>query len=140
MSPSPHGPEGDNDFSNDPNCVALYNFENGALTTDSKGGNTLSVGGNSPTAVMVDYKQGLASCDFEASNNQYWTIADADLDAGFPLKNGDAVGNISVCCWIKLTGKNEYQTFYEKGDTDKWSFTLGVSNSNLVWVLLGKDN
>jgi hypothetical protein len=29
-----------NDFSADSNCKALWRFENGALTTDSKGGNT----------------------------------------------------------------------------------------------------
>ena len=60
-----------NDFSSDTDCKALWNFENGALTTDSKGGNTLSIGGNTPSADTVNYKQGAASCDFDSSNDEY---------------------------------------------------------------------
>ena len=86
-----------NDFSGDTNCVALYRFENGALTTDTKGTNTLNVSGGSPEADTVNYQEGSASCLFDAAAHDAFSIADGSLDAGFPLKDGDAVGDISVC-------------------------------------------
>jgi hypothetical protein len=90
-----------NDFSMDTNCKALWRFENGALTVDSKGSNTLSVTG-SPTANLVDFKEGGASADFELGSPDYYTVADASLDAGFPLKNGDTNKKISVCAWLRM--------------------------------------
>ena len=54
-----------NDFTNDANCKALWNFDDGALTTDSKGTNTLTNSG--VTADTVDFKEGNASGDFKAS-------------------------------------------------------------------------
>jgi len=129
-----------NNFSGDSNCKALWNFENGALTTDSKGGNTLSVGSSTPTVDTVNFKQGAASCDFESSNNEWWTATDSNLDAGFPLKNGDAVGTISVCCWFKLESTGNYQTIYEKGENGKYSFMMGINNANKVRIFIGKSS
>ena len=89
-------------FSTDSNCVALYKFESGALTTDSKGGNTLVLGGGSPVADAVDYKEGAACVDFELGDSDYYTVADGDLDAAFPFKNGGSETAISVCFWVKI--------------------------------------
>lgn len=90
---------GANDFSGDTNCVAVWNFEDGALTTDSKGTNTLTNDGGESD--LVNFKQGSASVDLELSETDYLYINDADLDAGFPLKDGDTNKKISVCFWIK---------------------------------------
>ena len=46
-----------NDFSGDPSCKAVWRFENGALTADSKGANTLTAV-NGPTADTSLYKEG----------------------------------------------------------------------------------
>lgn len=89
-----------NDFSGDPNCKALWSFENGALTTDSIGSNTLTNTG--VAADTVNYKEKLASGDWERDESDKMTITDASLDAGFPLKNGDTNKKISVACWFKL--------------------------------------
>lgn len=89
-----------NDFSGDPNCVAVYRFEDGALTTDSKGANTLSSSGT-PTADTGDYREGAASVDLDYVGGDYYTCADAALDAGFPLKNGTTNKTFSVCAWIQ---------------------------------------
>jgi hypothetical protein len=75
-----------NDFSGDSNCVALYNFESGALTTDSKGTNTLT--NINTVQESVDSKQGSGSADFEYADAECLKIDDGDLDAGYPFKTG----------------------------------------------------
>jgi len=127
----------------DPNLVALWNFEAGdALNDDSKGANHLTAESN-PVADAVNFKQGAASCDFEAGDSDDWTITDAALDAGFPLKNGDTTKKISVCCWIKpetdtvaggmgLFCKGKYT-----GST--LSFFLRVSSLNEVTINVSAD-
>jgi len=105
-----------NDFSGDANCFALWNFENGQLTTDSKSTNTLTNSG--VVADTVNYKEGLASGDWEMTESDYMTIADGSLSAGFPLKNGDANKKISVCFWYRMeslpVNNNDYKVLCSK--------------------------
>lgn len=89
-----------NDFSGESNCVALWRFEDGALTADSKGTNTLTAV-NTPVADTGDYREGAACVDLEAGDSDYFKITDAALDADFPLKNGDSVKKLTWCLWIK---------------------------------------
>lgn len=89
-----------NDFSARSDCKALWNFETGALTTDSKGTNTLTATGV-PTADGTNYKQGSYSVSLAAG--QYYTITDANLATGFPLKSGDSTKTITVACWVRPT-------------------------------------
>lgn len=107
----------ENDFSGDPNCVALWRFEDGALTTDTIGTNTLT-NNNEIVSNQVDFKEGSASADFEAGSFQYMSITDADLDAGFPLKNGDANKKISICGWFLAESQPA-----EAGLFSKWELT-----------------
>ena len=51
------------DFSADANCVALWRFEDGALTTDSKGTNTLT-NVNTVIAKTTDFKEGISCGEF----------------------------------------------------------------------------
>lgn len=90
-----------NDFSGDANCKAVFNVDDGALTVDSKGTNTLTNSGM--TADTGTFKQGDASALSDNINDQLF-ILDGDLDAGFPLKNGDSNKKISVCFWFRSTG------------------------------------
>jgi len=108
---------GANDFSGDGNCVALWRFEDGALTADSIGGNTLT-NNNGVTADAVNYREGAAAGDFEMNSSQYMSIADADLDAGFPLKNGDANKKISVCCWFRPESHGSGRYLFTKYNTN----------------------
>ena len=106
-----------NNFSSDSRCKALWRFESGALTADSKGGNTLTPSASSPTADAGDYREGAACSDFEADSSQYFRIADANLDAGFPLKSGDATKKFTLCCWFKLEtvpGASQWANIYSK--------------------------
>lgn len=127
-----------NDFSGDSNCKALWRFENGALTTDSQGGNTLTPV-NSPVADLGDFQEGLASVDLELSEEDYFYIDDADLDAGFPLKNGDANKKISVCFWVKyesLSGA-AWNVVFGKMESGKRSIAIAVNISDQFVFALG---
>jgi hypothetical protein len=102
-----------NNFAADLSCVALWRFENGALDTDSIGTNTLSEGG-SPAADTVNFLEGAASLSLGGSAYVYRT--DANLAAGFPLKDGDATKLITVCCWVKVTsGETIWSKFKTSG-------------------------
>ena len=106
-----------NNFSSDSRCKALWRFESSALTADSKGGNTLTPSARSPTADAGDYREGAACSDFEADSSQYFRIADANLDAGYPLKSGDATKKFTLCCWFKLEtvpGASQWANIYSK--------------------------
>ena len=108
---------GTNDFSGDGNAVALWSVDNGALTTDSIGTNTLT-DNNTVGTDTVDYQVGNASADFEISNSESLTITDANLDSGFPLKSSDsATGDISVTFWYKKESGVAYGGLFSKWDT-----------------------
>ena len=121
-----------NAFSGDANCVALWRMESGALTTDSKGTNTLT-DNNTVGEDAVNYKEGACSADFEFNNAEYLSILDTNLDAGFPLKNGDTDKNISVCAWFRgesFSGSSYvwntiFQKFYLNGSNEQ-SFVFGI--------------
>jgi len=92
-------------FIADSNCVALWRFEPGKLTSDSVGTNTLT--NQAVTTEPSDYKEGLASARFFASNGDWaernWlSIADASLSTKFPGKNGTSNKRFSICFWVKF--------------------------------------
>ncbi|HUT96627.1 MAG TPA: LamG domain-containing protein [Dehalococcoidales bacterium] len=87
-----------NNFSSDPNCIALWKLENNA--DDSKGGNDLAEV-NSPAYDDTDRKEGTHCIDLERDNSQYCTIADGDLDFGFPGKSGTGEPSFSICFRVK---------------------------------------
>ena len=120
-----------NDFSTDPNCKALWRLENAALTADSKGGNTLTNSGVVAVTAAGSYQEGAASGDFESTESDYMDIADASLDAGFPLKNGDANKKISLCFWMKpesLPASGNWTMMVTKYATNKKSFYVALYN------------
>lgn len=89
-----------NDFSGDANCIALWRFENGALTTDSQGSNTLTNTG--VTADTVNYQEGAAAGDWEYGDSDDMAIDDGDLSSGFPLKSTEVNRTFSICYWVRL--------------------------------------
>ncbi|MBW2636922.1 MAG: hypothetical protein JRC86_05280 [Deltaproteobacteria bacterium] len=89
-------------LADDPNVIALYRFENGALTVDSSGnGNTLTPV-NTPDANTVDYKEGAASGNFIRASEEAYTVTDGNLSVKFPYKNGQTSQPFSVTCWARL--------------------------------------
>lgn len=87
-----------NDFSLDPRVKALYQFENSL--NDGKGGNHLT-DHNTVGFTSADKKEGSYAADFEKDSAEWGSRLDSQLDAGFPLKSGDATRKIAVCFWIK---------------------------------------
>ncbi|HUX17078.1 MAG TPA: LamG domain-containing protein [Phycisphaerae bacterium] len=128
-----------NDFSSDANCKALWRFENGALTADSKSTNTLTATASPPTADTVNYKEGSAASDFEAGSDQWFSIVDASLAAGFPLKNGVGTAKISVTFWFKPESLYEWRAFINKNTTGKRSFSVAMDASFRPTLHVGYD-
>lgn len=128
-----------NNFSGDTNCVALWRFESGALTTDSKGTNTLTdVNTVAESTGAGGFKEGACAADLELGNRECFTITDAALDAGFPLKSGDANKKISVCCWFEIEAFNgtTNMTLVSKYDRDgKRSFAITCVDDDLKFLL-----
>ena len=112
-----------NDFSGDATCKALWRFENGALTTDSKGTNTLTPAGD-PSADLVNFKEGSAAVDLDGNDRLY--ITDGNLDSGFPLKSGESNKTFSVCGWYRATSFAATPTFFSKAG----------GGSQSMWVVL----
>jgi len=110
-----------NDFGNDPNCVALWKFDNDA--TDSKGGNDLTPV-NSPTYDSGDKKEGSYCLDLESGAAQCCTIADANLDAGFPGKNGTSEQSFTICFWTKPESFTNNGGLVTKWNSNQYSFAV----------------
>jgi len=89
-----------NDFSGDPNCKAYWRFEDGALTVDSIGTNTLT-DYNTVGVDTVDFQEGAACADFEEDNVEAFHCDDADLDVGFPLRSDDVTKDFSIASFFK---------------------------------------
>jgi hypothetical protein len=115
-----------NDFSSDSACKALWRFEPSALLADSVGGNTLSQIGDPGIDATSEtgagnYKEGSGSIklirDPDTGDQGYVGIADASLDAGFPLKSDDTVKKISFSGWVKAVaddGGYTYTAWFQK--------------------------
>lgn len=92
-----------NDFSGDANCISLYRFESGALTTDSKGSNTLTASG-SPVA-DTNHQEGSYSALFVITEpKQFFYITDSALGSTFPLKSGTSNKTFTFCQWFRISG------------------------------------
>jgi hypothetical protein len=96
-------------FAGDANCKALWRFEDSAITTDSKGTNTLDTSGSPPTADTANFQEGAASANFAVASSQCFKRDDADLDAGFPLKDGDSAKLFSCTFWWTPTSNSGSQ-------------------------------
>jgi hypothetical protein len=107
-----------NNFSIDANCVALFRMESGALVTDSIGTNTLTNVGVSETTATGTFKEGSCAANFESDENDYMYRADADLDAGFPLKSGDTTKKFSCAFWMKQESSSTNHYIIAKYDTN----------------------
>lgn len=123
-----------NDFSGDPNCVAVYRFESSALTTDSKGTNTLT-NANTVAENTTDFDEGACSADFEASSNQKLYRSDANLSSDFPFKSGSSnqIQTITARFRLESIAEGMWAHIASKASTDSptsISWQLGVIHSS----------
>ena len=121
--PPPPDPVEPNDFSRDKSCLCHYRFEDGALTTDSKGLMNLNASANPPTVYLDDYKEGLACAQFTQSLNTYYYVTDANLPSDFPMKNGESGRTFTICCWVKGSGASQ-KTIWNKWVSGQYSMIL----------------
>jgi len=127
-----------NDFSADGNCKALWNLESGALTTDSKGTNTLANTGVAED--LVNFKQGACSGLFVHADADRLSITDALLDSGFPLKSGEANRTFSFCFWVKPTTASIWRHCITKvGAAGTYSFYITVDTTPAVRMMISID-
>jgi hypothetical protein len=115
-----------NIFSDDSSCKALYNFHNNTrMGTDTIGSNHLYSGLAMRSNTKL-YQTGFQSAEF--IRNSYMVTSDALLDAGFPLKNGDATKTGTFCFWMypkTLTGSTYYDII-SKGSLGATVKSLGL--------------
>lgn len=97
------------EFSDDPNIKALYNFESGALTTDSKGSYTLTANAT-PAADTGDYIQGAASVDLELDDSDSFTRSGSTSDFGWATS-----GEVSITGWFKAETSVANSVLFGKG-------------------------
>lgn len=131
-----------NDFSGDSNCKALWRMESGALTTDSKGTNTLT-DNNTVGTDTVNYKEGAASADFEQANAEWLSITDGNLDSGFPLKGGESNKTILVCFWAKVESfASTYPHLFAKYALvgGKRSFAIATNAADEAYIVIGYNS
>lgn len=84
-------------------AFAAWLFAPSALTADSIGTNTLTAYGSIGAGAAI---QGAPSVAFNGSS-KYLGIADANLAAGFPFKDGDTGKLITVCYKLRLVTTDE---------------------------------
>lgn len=125
-----------NDFSGDANCKAVWRFESGALTADSKGTNTLTDNGTVGTDT-TNFREGAASADFELSNSEYFSITDANLDSGFPYKSDDTTKKCSVCFWIRPESSTTFHCVLGSYDSLNGfrSWQVQFQDRKISWVI-----
>ena len=126
-----------NVFSADPNCVALYRFEDGALGTDSIGTNTLAATSD-PAADTVNKKEGGASVDYDGGDRHYRN--DGDLSADFPCKNGSTNKTFSICMWFKLDSLANWRAIcskYVSGNGNSFVLNTDASGNVQIWLYTG---
>lgn len=127
-----------NDFSGDSNCIALWNLDDGELETDSKGTNTLANTG--VDADTGDYKQGDASAEFVRASSDRLKITDADLDSGYPLKNGESNKTFSYAFWFKpATMDIDHYLIDKTTGADRRQFIIGLNDANRIELSISVD-
>lgn len=126
-----------NDFTGDSNCVALFKLDDGVLTVDDIGGNTLTdyntVGGET-----VDYQEGDGCGDFTRSSSECLYCTDANCDADMPFKE-DGGTTISVCCFFKTETSpgTLYLVTKGTGTGPHRGLRLGLNYQSKVFAYIG---
>jgi hypothetical protein len=124
-----------NNFTADPNCVALWRFEPDELTADSIGTNTLT-NDNGVTVNATNFKEGVGAASFDWNLKQSLTISDLDLASGFPLKSGESNKKISICMWFRLGTLYQQYLWAKSGSGAGTSMGIFVQQIYGEWRLI----
>ena len=127
---------GGNVFAADPNCVALWRFEEGQLRTDDIGSNRLANKGVQTD--QVDYQEGSAAAQFHSNELDWMSIDNDALSPDFPTKSGDANVEMSICFWMKANTFSYENTIISKYliATDDRSWRIFAGNRTFTTGIL----
>jgi hypothetical protein len=121
-----------NNFTTDPACVALYRFEPGALTADSIGANTLTPTASPPTSDATNFLEGAGAASFAYASSQAFTLPDATLPSGFPLKNGETNRVFTIAGRTRMTYQSGWRSLVcKRYGANKYSFGVTVNGARL---------
>lgn len=114
----------------DPTADALvfYNFENGALTTDSSGNGRTLTANNTPTADTSIYKIGAASVLFQYGEPDYYHIT---TPAWFPT------GDLTVTFWMRYSNADNMYIVCKYDTTSNRQFAIQKDASQKISVRIG---
>lgn len=118
---------GQNDFPSDPSFKALWNYDDGALATDSIGSNDWTTITGDVSADTGQKKQGDASVRFTTVASAI-EQADIELDAGFPFSNGES-GTGFIGLWVRfnsLPGEGVAAELFYKQATFNTTIVIGT--------------
>lgn len=123
-----------NNFVDDPNCVALWTFEQETFRLDMKGTNDLENEGAS--VQLTEFKEGAGAADFKSQQRDWMIIDDADLSDDFPTKSTTAAGyKMSICFWMRLKSYSYAGTILSKylitTDDRSWRIWLDTGRNEL---------
>ncbi len=99
-----------NRFTGNTSCKAVWRFEPGNLSTDSKGSNSLTAIG-SPAVDTTNFKEGSASISLSTSN--VYKLLNADVDS-MPMETGDTDKLVTICGWVRPTTLGAWQFIFGK--------------------------
>lgn len=121
-----------------PDSEATWNFDNGAITTDSSGNSNTLTNTNTVTNSTTLFVQGDASALKNATNQQL-TRADADLSADFWGKSGSTGLDGTACAAFRPTSVAADETIigkYHTGDNARsWRMIIDSTTTSVeFWI------
>jgi len=124
-----------NNFDLDTRIIDYWLFENNLNA--GRNGNDLT-GSGSPTYNSATPMEGSYSLELERSDLQYAYRNDADLSAGFPLKNGDTTKKGMIAVHFKSENATAiYQLIITKAAANPRSFQLHISDAGDLEIWWG---
>lgn len=132
-----------NQIENDAACVFLYNFETGALTTDTASTNTLTNSGVSEEAVL--YKQGSVCGHWTSGESDYMVILDSALTSDCSIKYGyGSPIAFTIGFWARfdtLPGGSGYDLFSKYYHSDgKKTVKISLNTDDQIAMAIGYNN
>jgi len=131
-----------NNFAVDPNCVAVWDFEDAnRVGLDSRGGDD-NLENYGVTLTKTSFKQGTSAAFFNQDEIDYLITGVDNLSAGFPLRPNSKNKKISTCFWVRPARISSYHYILGMGaqNVDLRSFAVGINPTGQLFVQVGYSN
>lgn len=124
-----------NNFDDDSRIIEYWLFENNL--TAGKAGNNLTAAAGGVGYESGSPLEGSYSLDLENASNQWAYRNDADLSAGFPLKNGDTNKKFSWAFWVKPESLSTSHYVLTKFSLTSRSFAAVLTSDGTLQIRWG---